>query len=521
MARAAVPLNSGDFLLTLGETLKRNAKSPNINGYIPHDKQLDFHQSPAKSRLYIGGNRSGKSFGSIAECVYWLRKQHPYRAIPVGDYEGCRGRLNTVDFTNGWEKIIQPLLKQLIPPSLLIDGSWDASYRRQEHVLHCANGSFLEILSYESDLDKFAGSSRHFVAYDEEPPQEIYTENKARLIDTGGHEWFAMTPVEGMSWIYDTIYLPGMEGDPRFHITTVSMEENPHLGREEIAEFLGGLDEDERKARGEGQFIEIGGRIYKKFDPKPGGLHVLNREGMRFPKQVPIGISLDHGFNNPTAVLWHALLPEGKILTFHEHYLSGETVSYHARAIHEFNRANGIEPTILIADPSIKNTDPITGTSILQEYIKYGLPFQLANNDVKAGIERVNGYLKPRMGGEAMWHCTSDCKMLIKEMGRYKWKTYTNKKLNVRYNRWEEPHKLNDHACDSLRYFMMSRPNLEEMFADANYKPQLDTVYDDTARASTGEWSVRQINAEERRMLESEYGEYIDSSGLDLMGGEW
>jgi phage terminase large subunit-like protein len=522
MAKQPEAYGANELFLRIGEELKRQAVRPNINGYVPHAKQIDFHSSPAKTRLYIGGNRSGKSFGNVAECTYWLTKRHPYRHIPVNDYEATRGRINTVDFINGADKILLPLFKQLLPPSFLINGAWEDSYHRASRVLTLNNDSFMEFLSYESDLDKFAGTSRHFVAYDEEPPEVIYTENLARLIDTQGHQWFSMTPVEGMSWVYDKIYLPGKEGtDPRYHNTEIRMDENPYISAEAIAEFLGDLDDaNEKEARGTGKFIEMGGLIYKSFDPKPGGKHVLDREGLRFPRSVPIGISLDHGFNNPTAVLWHALLPEGKIVTFHEHYLSGATVREHAAAIHAFNRANRINPSILIADPSIRNTDPITGTSILQEYVKLGLPFQLANNDVKAGIERVGGYLKGRAGGEPMWKCTRDCTNLIKEMGRYKWKTYTSKKLNARYNNFEEPHKLNDHACDSLRYFVMSRPNLEDMFADANSREDMHTLYDNVGSAA-GDFTVSQMIRTEWDIVTAGRGAEYNDVTDDMMGGMW
>jgi len=511
-----IPMSDDQFLLGLGEELRRQAVRPNINGYVPHAKQIDFHTSPAKTRLYIGGNRSGKSFGNVAECVYWLSKKHPYRRIPVNDYEGTRGRINTVDFINGADKILLPLFKQLVPPSLLVNGAWEDSYHRQSRVLTLSNGSFIEFLSYESDLDKFAGTSRHFVSYDEEPPEVIYTENKARLIDTQGHQWFSMTPVEGMSWVYDEIYMPGKEGKEGFHNTEISMEENPYLSPEAIEDFLDGLDANERKARGEGKFVEMGGLIYKDFDPRPNGIHVIDRKDMRFPRNVPIGVSLDHGFNNPTAVLWHALLPEGKVITFNERYVSGETVEQHARAIHAYNRANGINPEVLIADPSIRNTDPITGTSILQEYIKFGLPFQLANNDVKAGIERTSGYLRPRAGGQPLWKCTSNCTNLIREMARYKWATYTSKKLNARYNSKEEPHKKDDHACDSLRYFFMSRPNLDEMFLNEQRSVVPKTeLYGDVVRQS-GDFTVRSILAAERREMEN--AKYYPD---DDLGGEW
>lgn len=515
--------SGSDLLLRVGEELRRQAAKPNINGYHPHDKQVEFHSAPAKTRLYVGGNRSGKSFGNVAECVYWLRKDHPYRRIPVGDYEACRGRISTVDFINGVDKIILPLFKQLMPPSLLIDGSWESSYHRASRVLTCSNGSFIEFLSYESDLDKFAGTSRHFVSYDEEPPEVIYTENLARLIDTGGQQWFSMTPVEGMSWVYDTIYLPAKSGKDNYHVTEISMEENPYLNQDEVKNFLEGLDDNEKEARGKGRFIEMGGLIYKKFDPIPGGRHVLDSTGdiLRLTKNVPIAVSLDHGFNNPTAALWHAILPEGKIVTFHEHYLSGETVQYHARAIHDYNRSRRIQPTILVADPSIKNTDPLTGTSIQQEYTKFGLPFTLANNDVRAGIERVSGYLKGRDGSIPNWKCTKDCTNLIKEMARYKWKTYTSKKLNVRYNVWEEPHKLNDHACDSLRYFLMSRPDLGGEFDYLNPSHDPTEFWDDSVKQHTGEWTVRDIRGAEYEQYMAMNSEYTDHSGMDSLGGLW
>jgi phage terminase large subunit-like protein len=522
MAKVKPELTPDEFLLNLGEELRRQAVRPNINGYVPHAKQIDFHSSPAKTRLYIGGNRSGKSFGNVAECTYWLRKQHPYRRIPVNDYEGTRGRINTVDFINGADKILLPLFKQLIPPSLLINGAWDDSYHRASRVLTLSNESFIEFLSYESDLDKFAGTSRHFVSYDEEPPEVIYTENKARLIDTQGHQWFSMTPVEGMSWVYDEIYLKGKNGVEGYHNTEIEMADNPYISAEAIEEFLDGLDDNERLARGKGQFVEMGGLIYRTFDPKPGGLHVIDREGLRFPRGVPIGISLDHGFNNPTAVLWHALLPEGRVVTFHERYVRGETVEQHARAIHAFNRENRIAPELLVADPSIRNTDPITGTSIQQEYTKFGLPFVLANNDVKAGIERVNGYLRPRAGGQPLWKCTVDCRALIKEMGRYKWKTYTSKKLNARYNNMEEPHKLNDHAADSLRYFVMARPNLEDTFSYAMEDGIQDhkLAVDGAGAVRSGDFTVRNILRWEEEQR-SQNREYVSNAGDDMMGGLW
>jgi phage terminase large subunit-like protein len=441
----------------LGEKLKASSNRPNVHGYIPHDKQIKFHSSSARIRLYIGGNRSGKTTGGILEDIYWLRGNHPYRAIPEGP---IRGRIVTVDFTNGLAKIILPEFARWCAPSYLINGSWEDSYDKTLRTLTFANGSFVEFMSYDQDLDKFAGTSRHFIHFDEEPPEVIYTENKARLIDTGGSHWFTMTPVDGMTWIYDQVYEPGVSGaNDSIAVIEVDMTDNPHLGDLEVQEFISGLTEEEKDARIHGKFIQLGGLIYKHFDPQPGGLHVL-KDNPEIPKDWVWILSLDHGFNNPTAALWHGVDPEGSVITFREHYQQGWTVDKHAREIHRINKQLGRGPDIFIADPSIRNTDPITGTSIHEEYAKYGLPFALANNDVAAGIVRVAKYMEPRKNGQAMWHVTPNCYNLIKELRRYRWKTYASKKQQSQNNAFDQPHKKDDHAADSLRYAIMSRPEL-------------------------------------------------------------
>lgn len=459
----------------LGEKLKANSRRPNLWGYEPHAKQLKFHSSTARVRLYIGGNRSGKTTGGIAEDIWWLTGRHPYRSVPEGP---IRGRVNTVDFTNGLEKIILPEFARWLPPSDLINGSWEDSYDKTLRTITLDNGSFCEFMSYDQDLDKFAGTSRHFIHFDEEPPEVIYTENKARLLDTGGSHWFTMTPVDGMTWIYNEIYEPGLAGLNGIEVIEVDMTENPYLAQAEVQHFIGGLSEEEKDARVHGKFIMLGGLIYKHFDPRPGGLHVLS-EYHDPPKDYVWMLSLDHGFNNPTAVLWHSIDPDGRVLTFKEHYQEGWTVDKHAEHIHKINKELGRGPDILIADPSIRNTDPITGTSIHQEYIKYGLPFSLANNDVAAGIIRTAKYMEPYKGGQALWHVTQNCTNLIKELQRYRWKTYTNRKSASQNNAFDQPHKKDDHAADSLRYAIMSRPELtseyqaRKEYVDKEFAPLL------------------------------------------------
>lgn len=438
----------------LAAALKTQATRPNIFGYKPHDKQIAFHSSQDKARLYIGGNRSGKTTGGIAEDIMWLTGRHPYRVTPEAP---VAGRIVSVDFLNGIEKIIIPELARWLPPSELKGGAWSEAYNKSLRTLTLENGSFVEFMSYDQDLDKFAGTSRDFIHFDEEPPQDIWLENKTRLIDRGGSYWITMTPVEGMTWIFDDIYMPG-KNDPANGISVieVDMTENPYLHSGEVDAFVSGLSSEDREARVRGKFVQLGGLVYKHFNPE---IHVID------PIIPPIDwewyASLDHGFNNPTAWLWHAVSPDNRVITFDEHYLSGEVVSYHAKEVHKRNQqSNRRPPDQYIGDPSIRNTDPITGTSIHLEYSMAGVPITLGNNDVAAGINRVSRYLEVRGDGRPSWVITRNCTNLIYEMQRLRWKTFASKKAMRDNNGKEQQHKKDDHACDSARYFFMARPEL-------------------------------------------------------------
>lgn len=505
-----VPLKTNaDALTLLAEKMKANAGRPNLFGYRPHAKQEMFHASQAKKRLYIGGNRSGKTTGGIIEDLWWLRGEHPYRQVP----NPCRGRIISVDFLNGIEKIIRPEIARWCPLSDLEGGSWATAYHKETRTLHFANGSFVEFMSYDQDLDKFAGTSRHFVHYDEEPPEDIYSENQARLIDTGGSSWVTMTPVEGMTWIYDTLYMPGRAGGEGIDVIEVSMTENPHLNEAEVQAYIEGLSEDERQARAHGRFVQLGGLIYKEFDPR---IHVV--DPVLPPKDWTWVASLDHGFNNPTAWLWHAVSPDGKILTFSEHYESGQTIDYHARKVHEINARHGRAPDYYVGDPSIRNTDPITGTSIHEEYIKHGVPITLGNNDVAAGVNRVAQYLKVVPGSaKPTLHMTRNCVNLIWEMQRYRWKTYANKRLSYSNNAHESAHKKDDHACDALRYFIMSRPDLTGGFSDPLPAPVSNPFGMPVAVEATGRLAPTHASEQQEWQTEGTTTWQVD----EMMGADW
>lgn len=453
------------MLSLMGSNLTSVAKKPNNLMYVPDPQQLPFHASQKKGKQYIGGNRSGKTTGGINEDIWWLRGVHPYRPVPEPP---VIGRITTVDFKNGANKIIIPNLKQWVPPSLLINGSWEDSYNKSDHVLHCENGSELEIMSYDQELEKFAGVPRHFTHFDEEPPKDIFGECKARLVDYSGSWWMTMTPVEGMTWTFDEIFEPSEHGqNPLIEIIKASPFGNSHLKKESILELLEGLGEEEKQIRGAGIYIAIGGLVFKFYDVRR---HVI-------PAKTPPAhwthyISLDSGFNNPTAVMWHAVAPNGIVITYDEIYVREHTVEMVAKLIKEkeqhYREQFGIVPFLKIADPAIKQRSAVTGLSIQIEYAQYGHNFALGQTrSVDAGLDKMNNYFRVDM-----WFVTENCPNLQKELRKYRRDQFSTSKMREKNNKKESPVKKDDHAIDSSRYFFSFMPELNIEYESK--KPRID-----------------------------------------------
>jgi phage terminase large subunit-like protein len=444
--------------------------------YKAHKKQMHFHRALDWGKLYIGGNRSGKSWGGVIEDIYWATGTHPYRETPKPP---IRGRVVAVDYVKGIEQIILPLFKQFVVPSMLINGSWDDSYSKGERLLTFKNGSTIEFMSYEQETEKFAGTSRHFIHYDEEPPKNVFDECQLRIVDTNGNFWITMTPVEGITWVHSVIYEPTVNGPDALIIEPggpnhgavirnekteilvieVDQDENPHLSEEGKRRGLSLLDtEEDRAARKSGKFVQLGGLIFKTFDKN---VHVI--PPFMPPKNWEWYSSTDHGWNNPSAWLWHAVAPNGDVYTFSEHYQSELTVEEHAAIVLMREALWEKTPDIRTGDPAMKQTTAHKGTSIIQEYAEQGIYISVDSvpRDVSIGILRMQQYLRVHpVTKQPRWFITENCVNLIAEIQKLRWKKYASKKADYENNKREEIHKKDDHACDSARYFFTFMPDL-------------------------------------------------------------
>lgn len=170
-------------------------------------------------------------------------------------------------------------------------------------------------------------------------------------------------------------------------------------------------------------------------------------EPFGIPETWEKGFVLDHGFRNPTGVLWYAIDHDGNIVLYDEHYEREKPVSFHAEAIKKRNLFSGL------CDPSVLNNTQSRGDyiySIADEYRDYGINLRAAfKSSEEASIARVNEFFKS--GRIKIFRSLTNT---IQEIANWKWRDV---RPGVTTNKPEEPEDRNNHLCDCLKYLIASR----------------------------------------------------------------
>ena len=378
-------------------------------------------------------------------------------------------RFVVVDIVKGVEQFILPKLRRWVAPSMCIGGSFDKSWDSRSLIFTFANGSTIDFLTHAMDMSKFGGVPRHIIYFDEIPPQNLFVESMMRLIDYDGFWAIAATSTEGLGWTFEEIWEPAIEGDPEVapfvDTFNFSMAQNPYLQAQHIGRFFIGASKEEREIREEGAFVAKSGLIFPQFSANIDR-YVLDE--IYIPnKRWDWFTSVDFGFNNPTAWLWHAVGPQGQIVTFAEHYARFMTVPEHSAVVHSIEQDYGKEPEVRTGDPAGKQRNGVTGTSYITEYAERGIYIGVEGvpHEVAIGIEKMQQYFKlrddsPWGKSRPFWVISPNCPNFIRELKKLRWASFSSDNLNYQNNRQEVVHKKDDHSFDSARYFATLQPDL-------------------------------------------------------------
>lgn len=468
--------------IRIHEELERRRAGRKLSTYFPdagplrrelYPKHLEFFRAGAtkRERLFLAANRVGKTEGAGGyEVACHLTGRYPSwwkgRRFPSQISVWAAG-----DTRQTVRDILQRKLlgkpgqhgTGLIPKDALVrvanaPGIPDAV--ETVWVKHESGGvSVLGFKSYDQRRESFQGTEQDIIWLDEEPPADVYTECLLRTMTNGGMVMLTFTPLRGMSEVVLS-FLPGgampEKQDGPKGVVSATWDDVPHLSAQDKADILASIPPFQRDARSRGLPQLGAGLIY----PVPESSFVC--EPFEIPKHWPRAYGMDVGWNK-TAAVFGAYDSEADVAyVYSEHYQGEEAPAVHAAAI----KARGELPGAI--DPASRGRSQGDGKQLIQQYREQGLDLTEAANAVEAGLF-------------ATWERLSTGRLKI-------FRSVQNLLSELRLYRRDEKGKVvkeRDHACDGLRYFVMT--GLEIARAPSPLKPKADPL-DPILGHSGGGW---------------------------------
>lgn len=350
----------------------------------------------------MAGNQLGKTLAGAAEMAMHLTGLYP-------EWWDGRRFLNPIRALAGSEsaeltrKGIQRLL--IGPPEQ--EEQWGtgmvpkdklASWNRRQGIPNTLDNivvthvsgeqSVLEFKSYDQGRGKWQADTVDLVWFDEEPPEEIYTEGLTRTNATRGIVYVTFTPLLGMSAVVKKYLL---EKSPDRHVTTMTIDDAEHYTPEERARIIAGYPEHEREARAKGIPVLGSGRVFPVTEESVKELQP------QIPHHWPRIVGLDIGWDHPTAAVWLAWDRDADIVHITDCYrVKEQTPVIHAAAI----KQRGDWIPVAWPHDGLQH-DKGSGEQIAEQYRTHGvrmLPeratFPDGTNGVEAGVTEMLDRMK-------------------------------------------------------------------------------------------------------------------------------
>ena len=431
--------------------------------------------APVKFRVAPGGNRGGKTttgdLSVIIDCT--PSDLVPPHLLPYKRWEPPIQVYLIAVSGRAVERIHLPIFRQWCPSEILVGNSFKTAFNKEYQTLHFKDGTTVSFMTQGMDREVFQGVALHIVHFDEEPlhehGHEIFAECMQRLVDFNGDLRMTFTPLDGMTWVYDKLWLPWAQQQPekedavsgfseitfggvklatyvhRFH-----QDDNPVIDPEGKAASLAMAKSDaDRVARQTGLFVAMTGRVFSEFQrhkhvvPDEDVLERLRHRHL----QMLIG-GLDPGFRHMAAAVWVGLDHDG--VWIGPEVICQKTIIPHVATELQLAAKQWELPLpLFVADPAIRKTDGQTGVTDQVAYMNAGIQTRIGINDVRPGINAINALCY-----NGRLHVMASCEVLIEQLLRSRWKRDGRSEDASP----ERPVKKDDHATDALRYAIMALP---------------------------------------------------------------
>ena len=434
----------------------RSRQTEALRLYDPMPLQERFHQSRTYIRLYIGGNRAGKTAATSIEFARAVLGCDPYDKYPRRDgriYVVGKSLTHIADtiypklFQPGAFKIIRDELteqwrtyrpwvaedkaraKEAIPAPPLIPEreiaaiGWDSKQRKE--IVSVTFRSGWEARFFSASGQHPQGQAVHIVWFDEEvQPSKTdgpwFPEMSARLIDHGGCLIWSAAPQKGYDELLDLYEKgekqvsdykldPARYPKPEIEVFHARQEDNTHLPAENRVRFLQNLSAEDALIRSSGEFNIAPRMVYPEFGLASHGipLDVVPSSWTRYAY-------IDPG-HSVCAVLFVACPPDdeapGKLpmaVAYDEIYIQQANAILFAQAMKRRCENDKFE-CFVIDMHGAKPRDAGTGVSVYEQYEDAlrelgcfsrvsGYGFVGGSDDRKGGVTRGHLWLAPRKG---------------------------------------------------------------------------------------------------------------------------
>src|SRR6266699_2490815 len=275
--------------------------------YDAFPRQREFHRSGAKYRLFGGAAGPGKTKALLWEAIRQANK-----------YYGC----DTLLLRRTYPELESSLLayfRRDVPRAMY------KSYNESKHLVTWTNGSTTRFgyCRNENDVYQYQGAEFLFIGIDElthftlKQWQFLTSRNRCPLRGRFPCMAGATNPGNiGHAWVkalwVDHVPPPGFERpelyDPRdYDFIRARLDDNPIYANDAAyRRTLEALPEHLRRAFLEGDWNVFAGQYFDIFDV---GRHTARPEEIRLEPWWPRWISIDWGFQHPSAVYWHCAIP--------------------------------------------------------------------------------------------------------------------------------------------------------------------------------------------------------------------
>jgi len=412
--------------------------------------QTDFLAAPETDVLYGGAAGGGKSYAMLVDPLRFAHRA-AHRALIL--------------------RRSMPELRELIDKSreLYPQAFPGCKFREVEKIWTFPSGAKLEFgfLERDADVYRYQGQAYSWIGFDEITHLTTefswnYLASRLRTTDPSITPYMRCTANPGgvgATWVKKRYVSPsppnesyvGKDGLTRRFIPA-RLEDNPYLSTDgRYEQMLKALPDVQRRQLLEGNWDITEGAAFTEFDL---AVHVVT------PFEIPVGWErvkgIDYGYASESSCIWGCVDPtDGTLIIYRELYRKGLTGEVLAQVITNMELEDPYSVQGVL-DTAAWNRTGTTGPTVGETLQRAGHKLRRADKNRIQGKIQIHEYLRVQPSGRPKIQIFNSCPNLIKELQSIP--------LD-RSNPEDVDTHAPDHAYDALRYLIMSRPKVNDIFS--------------------------------------------------------